>query len=130
MEILLDTNFILTCVLQKIDFVELSEEMFNEKLNWILPKQVINELKKIEKDLKQKRKFREGAKLSLEILETMNLKIVDLNKNSNIDIAIKDYIFDKPIVLATNDKGLKKRVKNRILSIRGTKSLILECNNS
>lgn len=130
MEILLDTNFILTCVLQKIDFVELSEEMFNEKLNWILPKQVINELKKIEKDLKQKRKFREGAKLSLEILETMNLKIVDLNKNPNIDIAIKDYISDKPIVLATNDKGLKKRVKNRILSIRGTKSLILECNNS
>ncbi|MDD2445059.1 MAG: hypothetical protein PHX15_03060 [Candidatus Nanoarchaeia archaeon] len=130
MEILLDTNFILTCVLQKIDFVELSEEMFNEKLNWILPKQVISELKKIEKDLKQKRKFREGAKLSLEILETMNLKIVDLNKNPNIDIAIKDYIFDKPIVLATNDKGLKKRVKNRILSIRGTKSLILECNNS
>lgn len=130
MEILLDTNFILTCVLQKIDFVELSEEMFNEKLNWILPKQVIGELKKIEKDLKQKRKFREGAKLSLEILETMNLKIVDLNKNPNIDIAIKDYIFDKPIVLATNDKGLKKRVKNRILSIRGTKSLILECNNS
>lgn len=130
MEILLDTNFILTCVLQKIDFVELSEEMFNEKLNWILPKQVISELKKIEKELKQKRKFREGAKLSLEILETMNLKIVDLNKNPNIDIAIKDYIFDKPIVLATNDKGLKKRVKNRILSIRGTKSLILECNNS
>lgn len=130
MEILLDTNFILTCVLQKIDFVELSEEMFNEKLNWILPKQVISELKKIEKDLKQKRKFREGAKLSLEILETMNLKIVDLNKNPNIDIAIKDYISDKPIVLATNDKGLKKRVKNRILSIRGTKSLILECNNS
>ena len=130
MEILLDTNFILTCVLQKIDFVELSEEMFNEKLNWILPKQVINELKKIEKDLKQKRKFREGAKLSLEILETMNLKIVDLNKNPNIDIAIKDYIFDKPIILATNDKGLKKRVKNRILSIRGPKSLILECNNS
>ena len=130
MEILLDTNFILTCVLQKIDFVELSEEMFNEKLNWILPKQVINELKKIEKNLKQKRKFREGAKLSLEILETMNLKIVDLNKNPNIDIAIKDYISDKPIVLATNDKGLKKRVKNRILSIRGTKSLILECNNS
>lgn len=130
MEILLDTNFILTCVLQKIDFVELSEEMFNEKLNWILPKQVISELKKIEKDLKQKRKFREGAKLSLEILETMNLKIVDLNKNPNIDIAIKDYIFDKPIILATNDKGLKKRVKNRILSIRGTKSLILECNNS
>ncbi len=130
MEILLDTNFILTCVLQKIDFVELSEEMFDEKIEWILPKQVISELKKIEKDLKQKRKFREGAKLSLEILETMNLKIVDLNKNPNIDIAIKDYIFDKPIVLATNDKGLKKRVKNRILSIRGTKSLILECNNS
>ena len=71
MEILLDTNFILTCVLQKIDFVELSEEMFNEKLNWILPKQVISELKKIENDLKQKRKFRDGAKLSLEILETI-----------------------------------------------------------
>jgi len=130
MEILLDTNFILTCVLQKIDFVELSEEMFNERIEWILPKQVINELEKIEKDKRQKKQFRDGAKLSLEILETMKLKIVDLNKNPNIDIAIKDYIFDKPIILATNDKGLKKRVKNRILSIRGTKSLILECNNS
>lgn len=130
MEILLDTNFVLTCVLQKIDFVELSEEMFNEKIEWILPKQVINELEKIEKDKRQKKQFRDGAKLSLEILDTINFKIINLNKNPNIDIAIKDYIFDKPIILATNDKNLKKRVKNRILSIRGTKSLILECNNS
>lgn len=130
MEVLLDTNFILTCVLQKIDFVELSENMFNEKIEWILPRQVINELEKIKKDERQKKKFRDGAKLSLEILETINLKIVNLNKNPNIDIAIKDYIFNKPIVLATNDKNLKRRVKNRILSIRGAKNLILECNNS
>ncbi|MFA5485138.1 MAG: hypothetical protein WC260_02735 [Candidatus Pacearchaeota archaeon] len=130
MEVLLDTNFILTCVLQKIDFVELSENMFNEKIEWILPRQVINELEKIKKDERQKKKFRDGAKLSLEILETINLKIVNLNKNPNIDIAIKNYIFNKSIVLATNDKNLKRRVKNRILSIRGAKNLILECNNS
>ena len=32
MKILIDTNFILTCMKQKIDFPNLAEELFDEKI--------------------------------------------------------------------------------------------------
>lgn len=130
MEILLDTNFILNCIKQNIDFIELSNSMFDEEIIWLLPQQVLNELEKIKENKKQKRKFRENAQISLELIQSIKPKIVKLNNNPNVDVAISQYIAKKPIILATNDKNLKKRVNNKILSIKGRRSLVLECNNS
>ena len=44
MKIILDTNFVLTCVKQKIDFAELAEQLFDEPIEWIVPQEVLNEL--------------------------------------------------------------------------------------
>jgi predicted nuclease of predicted toxin-antitoxin system len=50
----------------------------------------------------------------------LNPKIVELpGKNPNVDIKIVNYIVDKDIILATLDKDLKNRIKNKILTIRG-----------
>jgi rRNA-processing protein FCF1 len=47
MKILVDTNFVLTCVKQKIDFLSIAEEIISEKIEWLLPKQVEAELEKL-----------------------------------------------------------------------------------
>ncbi len=118
MKILLDTNFILTCVKQKIDFFNLSEELFDYKIEWIIPQQVLNELNKM-----KNKKDKTLAEIGLNIINLENVDIVDIGKNKNVDIAIVDYITNKDIILATLDKGLKKRIKNKILTIRNKKML-------
>jgi rRNA-processing protein FCF1 len=126
MQILLDTNFILTCTKQKIDFQELTNKITSEKIEWLIPQDVLNELGSLKDRKGSKTKDRESAKLSFEIVQNLNPKIISLpTNNPNVDIKIVNYILDKPIVLATLDKNLKSRVNNKILTIRGKKNLEL-----
>jgi rRNA-processing protein FCF1 len=121
MKILMDTNFILACIKQKIDFVN-AEDFFNEKVEWIIPHEVLDELKVLKDRKETKISDRNAAKMSFEILNLIKPEIVQL-KNPNVDKGIADYISGKDIVLATLDKELKKKVKNKILTIRGKKKL-------
>jgi rRNA-processing protein FCF1 len=122
--ILIDTNFILTATKQKIDIQEAANQIITEKIEWLIPQDVLNELGNLKDRSGTKTKDRQAAALSFEIMKTLNPKIVELpTKNPNIDIKIVNYILDKPIVLATLDKNLKSRVKNKILTIRGKKTL-------
>ncbi|MCK4649677.1 hypothetical protein KAT36_00445 [Candidatus Pacearchaeota archaeon] len=124
MKILLDTNFILTCTKQKIDFPEITNQITTEPIEWLVPQDVLNELGVLKDRTGIKIKDRNAAKLSFEIIQNLNPKIIQLpGKNPNIDIKIVNYIIDKPIILATLDKNLKSRVKNKILTIRGKKNL-------
>ena len=116
---ILDTNFILTCIKQKIDFFE---DIRFEGIQIIIPKQVINEIKKIA-DSKQKLKFRENAKLALKLLEKNKFKKIDLGKG-HVDKRIINYSKDnKNIIVATLDKELKNKIKNLKLVIRRKKKL-------
>ncbi len=126
MKILLDTNFIVTCVKQKIDFPSIANEIIDKKIEWIVPQDVLNELGNLKDKKGAKVADKNAAELGFEILQTIKPKIVELpGKNPNVDIKIVNYIMKKPIVLATLDKGLKERVDNKILTIRGKKSLEL-----
>lgn len=114
----------MTCIKQKLDFVSLAEEIFNESIEWIIPQDVLDELGNLKDKKGMKVADKNAAKLSFEILQTIRPKIVELpGKNPNVDIKIVNYIMDKKIILATLDKNLKNRVKNKILTIRGKKSL-------
>ena len=114
MKILLDTNFILTCVKQRIDFFsELKHNFGREKI--IIPQQVLDELDKlkIKKSLNSKEKS--AAKLSLYLIKKNLVFIIDL-KTKNVDLGIAKYINsnkDESFYLATLDRNLKKRIKNR-----------------
>ncbi|MCR4284592.1 MAG: PIN domain-containing protein [archaeon] len=124
MNILLDTNFILTCARQKIDFVNLAEQMISEKIEWIVPQDVLNELKKIRDKRETNLKDRMAAEVSLEILEKLKPKVIELKGNNpNIDQKIIDYISGRDMVLATLDKSLKSKIDNKVLTVRGKKSL-------
>lgn len=116
MKVLLDTNFLLTCAKQKVDFAELVREQIDEKIEWIVPEEVIAELTELSerKDMKGKDKY--AAKLALILIEKMGYELVRVN-NKNVDVGIADFIRGKLIALATLDKGLKKRVDNTIITI-------------
>jgi len=126
MKILLDTNFILKCVKQKIDFPSIADEIIDQKIEWIVPQDVLNELGNIKDKTGIKTTDKQAAELSFEILQTLSPKIIELpGKNPNVDIKIVNYIIDKNIALATMDKNLKSRVNNKILTIRGKNNLEL-----
>ena len=117
--ILLDTNFILTCVKQKIDFFEFLEF---EGFKILIPKQVIGEIKNFSKSEK-KLHFKKDAELALKILGENNFKKVDLKMN-NVDGGIIKFAAENPkIVIATLDREIKKKVKNQKLVVRGNKEL-------
>lgn len=120
---LLDTSFILACIKQKIDFFE-DIRLLGIKI--IIPKQVINEIKIITNS-KKKLHFRKDAELALKILEKEknSFRIVDLsNYGRNTDKRIKNFSDkDDNLIVATLDKQLKQKTKNKNLIIRGKKNL-------
>ncbi|MFA4960214.1 MAG: hypothetical protein WC548_00975 [Candidatus Pacearchaeota archaeon] len=123
MKVLIDTNFILTCVKQKIDLAD-AESILNEKIEWVVPQEVLNELGNLKDRAGTKVSDRDAAKVSFEILQILKPEIVEIGgHNPNTDMGILNYILGTDIVLATLDRGLKERVKNRILTIRRKKKL-------
>jgi rRNA-processing protein FCF1 len=116
MRILLDTNFLLTCAKQKVDFSSLIAEQVDEKIEWIIPEEVIAELEDLSTRKDMKGKDKDAAKLALVLIEKLGYKSVRVN-NKNVDVGIADFIKGKDIALATLDKGLKKRVDNTIVTI-------------
>ncbi|GEM_PF-404977 len=126
MKILIDTNFILSAIKKKMDFERLAEELIDESIDWIVPQDVLNELGNIKDRKGEKTEDKEAAALSFEILQNLKSKpkIVELSGNNpNIDIKIINYVLGTDIVLATLDKGLKSKIDNKILTLRGNKSL-------
>ncbi len=100
-KVLLDTNFILTCIKEKIDLFEqlLGYEIF-------IPIQVISELKKIDK-----------SGLALKILSKQKVKEIDL-KTDYADEGIIRFAQENPeFVIATLDRAIKKKIKNPFLTI-------------
>ncbi|MCK5321210.1 hypothetical protein KAJ38_01405 [Candidatus Pacearchaeota archaeon] len=124
MKILLDTNFILTCVKQKIDFDSIANALLDEQIGWIVPQEVLNELGNLKDKKDIKINDKNAARLSFEILQTIKPEIIKLKGNNpNVDIKIVNYVSGKNIILATLDKNLKDRVSNKILTIRNKKNL-------
>ena len=124
MKIVLDTSFILTCLKEKIDFLDAEE--FGEM---ILPFQVLKEIKKM---LEKKGKEEILANLALQIIEKNKEKFKFIELNSNyVDGGILKYIEnnkDEKFVVATIDKGLKRNLKKmaKLLIIRAKKKIALE----
>ncbi len=117
-KVLLDTSFILNAVKSKIDFIE---ELFLNGFQILIPNKVIKELQKVSKSYK-KLKFRNNAKIALEILKKAfnekKLKKISL-KGRNVDSSIAEYLNENSdIFLASTDKELNKKVKNRKVILR------------
>jgi len=106
---LLDTSFILTCVKQKIDFFD---ELLGEQI--LIPEQVIQELRRLKTS---------DSELALKILDKKKFKKIDIGKG-HVDKRIIKYARENPeIIVATLDKEIKNKTKNKNLIIRGKMKL-------
>ena len=122
MQVVLDTSFLLTCAKQKIDFVSIANEKINEEIKWIVPNEVIGELKELSSRKGLRGKDKDSAKLALELLKMVNPEFIDV-KNRHVDEGIAQFVKDKDVVVATLDKKLKGRIGNRILVIKDFRDL-------
>lgn len=109
--VILDTSFILSCIRKKIDFFE---EISFMGFKIIIPKQVIQEIKKF-KDKKSE------ARLALNILEKKGFKKVDLNSKNTDNGIIKLAKENKNYLIATLDREIKQKTQSQKLVIRGKK---------
>jgi len=116
---ILDTNFILTCVKQKIDFLD---EIKFMGIKVLIPEEVLDEVRKIMKSGK-KLHFRENAKLALKILNKNGFKKIKLG-TAHVDKGLVNFAEkNKDVIVATLDRELKKKIKKPKLVIRGKKRL-------
>jgi rRNA-processing protein FCF1 len=116
---ILDTNFILTCVNQKIDFFE---ELELRGIKAIIPDKVIAEIKGISES-KRKLRFREAAQLSLDLIKLHKYGRIRLG-GKNVDAGIIKYAKQNPeFFVATLDREIKKKVVNSKIVIREKKRL-------
>ena len=108
-QVILDTNFILTCIKQKIDFFE---ELVGTQI--LIPEQVINEIKNLKNP---------NSKLALKLLEKNKFKKIDLGRG-HVDKLIIRFAKENPkTIIATLDREIKNKTKNQKLIIRGKKKL-------
>ncbi len=115
MKVILDTNFLVYCAKQKIDYIGEIGNLLNEDCELAVPSVVVEELEKLR-----------GGGIALQILE----KNIDENRvkvletSGNADEVIKN-LAGKGVIIATMDRELKNQLKNkgRILSIRQKKKL-------
>ncbi len=117
-EVVIDTNFILTCVKEKIDFVSELELM---GLKSSIPEQVLAELVKIVMS-KKKLKDRKLAENAINLLEKRKFRTVVL-RDKDVDKGLIKYVKENDCMIATLDREIKKKLKGSVVSIVGKKML-------
>jgi rRNA-processing protein FCF1 len=95
---------------QKIDFFE---ELYLMGIQIMVPEQVVKELKKLKK----------SSALTLLEKEEGKFKEISL-KGTIVDNSIINYAMENPtIIIATLDKDIQNKIRNRKMIIRGKKKL-------
>ena len=116
--VVVDTNFILTCIRQKID---LFDWLKINGFQIIVPIEVINELKML--GGRGNNNLSLEAKLALRLLKREKFKLIDLEGDSADKIIIRYANKNPHIVVATLDREMKKKMKNKKITIRRGKTL-------
>ncbi len=123
-KIILDTNFIIYCTENKLDYASEIDAMINEGYELVVPQQVVEEIEELGKTAK-KFSDRTAAFLAMKVLRANNVKIVQTNARY-ADEAIISMMRIGDIV-ATLDQELKQKLrKSRVIVIQGVKKLAFE----
>ena len=121
-QVIIDTNFLLIPIQFKVDiFSEIDRIMLAKYKLYTLDK-VIDELKSIQKNPKQSQKNKKAAKLALQLIKAKKVKIIKTKTDKLVDDIIAGL---KGYIIATQDIGLKRRVKTKIITLRAKKKLII-----
>ncbi|MFH1721894.1 MAG: PIN domain-containing protein [Candidatus Altiarchaeota archaeon] len=117
-KVVLDTNFLLIPAQFKLDIFENLDAAIPGKKIFVTPQGVIEELKSIK--LSSKGIDGIAAKVALELIAEKHVEIIP--SEGEVDDFIVEYASENKACVATCDKELKKRLKNK-----GIKTVTLRC---
>jgi len=123
MKIILDTNFLIYCAENKIDYKSEIDRLVKEGHNLIVPMQVIEELKELSEKA-HKFSDKSASKLALKLLEVNEVNVISAIGNY-ADKAILDLVKKEGGIVATIDDVLRKKVGmcNRVIVIEGKRKV-------
>ena len=111
-EVVIDTNFFMVPFQFNVDIIDELEKLLpSYKLT--TPQFVINELKGLKHN--KNNTIRLNASLALKLAKSSNIEIKDISLNEGE--TVDDALLRVSEVLATNDIDLKKRAKNKGISV-------------
>lgn len=122
MKVILDTNFLIYCAKQKIDYAEEIEKLLNENYELVVPSSVIKELEELKLKAK-KGKDKEAAALALQIIEFKKIKKIETKEGAADESILKLAGKDKKNIVCTVDEEMRSFLGRVILLSR--KRLIL-----
>ena len=123
MKVILDTNFLIYCAKEKLDYIEKINNLLNEGFNLVVPEQVIGELKRL-KIKSKKGKDKDACDLALKILEKKNIEIVQPAGKSVDDAIIKLAQENSKNIVCTLDREMRWELGRVILVSRGKKLIL------
>jgi|SRR3989344_3290383 len=126
MQIILDTNFLIYCAKEKMDYIEELSNILNENYEIVVPEQVVEELKKL-KDDKMKKvsgKDKKAADLALQILEKNKIRKVKAEGHSVDEAIVNLSKENKKNIVCTLDREVRWKLGRVILISRGRKLML------
>jgi len=118
MKVILDTNFLIYCAREKIDYVEEISKIMIEGYELVVPLQVIFELEELKNTCK-KLSDRQAAKLALLLLEANKVRKIKI-PGKTADQAITHLSKDN--IVATHDFKLRRKLARSIV-IKGKRKI-------
>ena len=116
-KVILDTNFLVYCAKQKIDYAEEISKLMKSGFELTTISLVVDELEKLAKEEK-KLSDRDAAKMASKILKTGVVKIIPVS-GDNVDKEI--IALSGGNIIATLDRELKSKVERSIIIREGKK---------
>lgn len=120
MEVILDTNFIISCIRNRIDFLN---ELKNLGFKIIVPREIFDELKDLRKNSSHEDKVAVEVALSL-FEKNKNIKKTRLGAK-NVDEGLIE-MGKKGAYIATLDSYIKRSVKNKVVISSSKNGILVE----
>lgn len=125
-KVILDTNFLIYCAKNKLDYVEGIDELLSEGHEIVVPLQVIDELEKLKDDKLKKvsGKDKQASNLALQILEVNKIHNINI-KGKTVDEALVNLADENnKNIVATLDREMRNKLP-RVILINRFKKLML-----
>jgi len=119
MEVLLDSNFIISCVRRKIDFIS---ELKGLGFKVIVPKEVLLELKDLRLNVTHDERM--AIDIGMDVIDKSGIKKIKMGKGKVDDVLIEQG--KKGAYIASLDSYIKRSVPNRVVINSASNKLMIE----
>lgn len=126
MKVILDTNFLIYCAKEKLDYTEELKKLLNENYELVVPEQVIKELKSLKGDRLKKvsGKDKFATDLALQLLDVNKIKKIK-PVGKDVDQAIINLAKENSKnIVCTLDREMRHTLGRVILINRGKKLML------